>query len=235
MAGRVEGGRRAMLAFGRAFARGLGVPQDYILAHMWLNLTAGRGNVEVARERDGLAAKMTPQHIALAQEHTPAHGYWAAGPTRRNPPPFRAPPHRLRQQVRCHRERSGKLKVSWPRWATIPARLMDAGAPAPLQRMRHSCAMPGLPPGNVLTPDALRAIRAAAKGRNVTASAAPPRRVRRTPGPSSGWRRIISSNTPTGRMPREFSRIGTTSDSKVSASGSERRRPRGWFSRDGPG
>ena len=37
------GDGKAMLALGRAFARGLGVPQDYVLAHMWLNLAAGRG------------------------------------------------------------------------------------------------------------------------------------------------------------------------------------------------
>ena len=51
-------------------------------------------------------------------------------------------------------------------------------------------------------------------------------RVRRIPGSSSGWRRISSSNTPTGRMPGLFSRIGTTSASKMPASGSGRRRPR---------
>ena len=50
--------------------------------------------------------------------------------------------------------------------------------------------------------------------------------VRRTPGSSSGWRRISSWNTPTGRMPGLLSRIGTTTVSKTSASGSGRRRPR---------
>ena len=43
-----SGRRRAMLALGRAFVKGLGVPQDYILAHMWLNLAAGRGSAEAA-------------------------------------------------------------------------------------------------------------------------------------------------------------------------------------------
>ena len=52
-------------------------------------------------------------------------------------------------------------------------------------------------------------------------------RVRRTPGSRSGCRCISASNTPTERMPGLFSRIGTTSVSKISARGSGRRRPRG--------
>ena len=42
-------------------------------------------------------------------------------------------------------------------------------------------------------------------------------RVRRTPGSSFGCRCISASNTPTERMPGLFSRIGTTSVSKISA------------------
>ena len=45
-------------------------------------------------------------------------------------------------------------------------------------------------------------------------------RVRRTPRFRSGCRRSSSRNTPTGRMPGLFSRIGTTSASKMLASGS---------------
>ncbi|MCY4592607.1 MAG: sel1 repeat family protein, partial [Alphaproteobacteria bacterium] len=37
------GDSRAMLALGRTFVKGLGVRQDYVLAHKWLNLAAGRG------------------------------------------------------------------------------------------------------------------------------------------------------------------------------------------------
>ena len=62
------GDDRAMLALGRVFVKGLGVPQDYVLAHKWLNLAAGRGNEAAAAEREALAVKMTPQQIALAQE-----------------------------------------------------------------------------------------------------------------------------------------------------------------------
>ena len=45
------GDARAMLALGRAHVKGLGVPQDYVEAHKWLNLAAGRGNAEAAEER----------------------------------------------------------------------------------------------------------------------------------------------------------------------------------------
>ena len=62
------GDSRAMLALGRAFVKGLGVPQDYVLAHKWLNLAAGRGSAEAAAEREALAAKMTPRQVASAQE-----------------------------------------------------------------------------------------------------------------------------------------------------------------------
>ena len=59
---------RAMLVLGRAFARGLGVAQDYVEAHKWLNLAAGRGSARAAAERDALAAKMTAQESAEARK-----------------------------------------------------------------------------------------------------------------------------------------------------------------------
>lgn len=37
------GDRRAMLALGRVFAKGLGTPQNYVEAHKWFNLAASRG------------------------------------------------------------------------------------------------------------------------------------------------------------------------------------------------
>ena len=48
---------------------GLGAPQDYHRgAQVWFNLAAGRGEMAAAKERDALAAKMTPKQIATAQE-----------------------------------------------------------------------------------------------------------------------------------------------------------------------
>ena len=67
-AGAATGERRSMLALGRLYVQGLGVLQDYVEAHKWLNLAASRGEVDALYERDALAAKMTPQQIATAQE-----------------------------------------------------------------------------------------------------------------------------------------------------------------------
>ena len=63
-----EGDRRAMLGLGRLFARGLGVVQDYVEAHKWFNLASSKGEAAAAKERDALAAKMTPIQVAKAQE-----------------------------------------------------------------------------------------------------------------------------------------------------------------------
>ena len=50
------------------YANGRGVPQDYVSAHMWLNLAAATGLERASQERDALAAeKMTPEQIAEAQ------------------------------------------------------------------------------------------------------------------------------------------------------------------------
>ncbi len=62
------GDRRAMLALGRLYVQGLGVPQDYVLAHMWFNLAASRGEMDALKEREAVAGKMTPQQVAAAQE-----------------------------------------------------------------------------------------------------------------------------------------------------------------------
>ena len=62
------GDGRAMLALGRLYLQGLGAPQNFIDAHKWFNLAASRGEADALAERDALAAKMTPQQIALAQE-----------------------------------------------------------------------------------------------------------------------------------------------------------------------
>ena len=60
--------RRAMLALGRIHAWGIGVLQNYVEAHMWLNLAAARGEAAAAGERDTLTAKMTEDQVAEAQK-----------------------------------------------------------------------------------------------------------------------------------------------------------------------
>jgi TPR repeat protein len=51
---------------------GEGVPQDYVEAHKWRNLAASRASTEdrkrYADARDAVAAVMTPQQIADAQQ-----------------------------------------------------------------------------------------------------------------------------------------------------------------------
>ncbi len=54
------------------YEQGQGVPQDYVQAHMWFNLAASRSppgadHAKAVKNRDILAAKMTPAQIAEAQ------------------------------------------------------------------------------------------------------------------------------------------------------------------------
>jgi len=71
------GDGRAMLALGRLYVQGLGVIQNYVEAHKWFNLAASRGEMEALSERDTLAAQMTPQQVATAQELAAS---WLSGP-----------------------------------------------------------------------------------------------------------------------------------------------------------
>lgn len=63
-----SGDARAMLALGGLHARGLGAPQDYVAAHMWFDLAAGRGEAAAAEKRDALAGRMTGEQVAAARE-----------------------------------------------------------------------------------------------------------------------------------------------------------------------
>jgi hypothetical protein len=69
----------SQLRLGRMYAIGQGVPQDYVQAHMLLSLAAARAKKEanramVVKERNELAAKMTPDQIAEAQRLARASG-----------------------------------------------------------------------------------------------------------------------------------------------------------------
>jgi TPR repeat protein len=46
---------------------GHGVPQDFVRAHMWLNLSAAQGYQEAVKWRDLVEKDMTPAQIAEAQ------------------------------------------------------------------------------------------------------------------------------------------------------------------------
>jgi uncharacterized protein len=47
---------------------GQGVPQDYVIAHMWFNLAASGGHKNAVQGRDMVAAKMAPAQLAEAQK-----------------------------------------------------------------------------------------------------------------------------------------------------------------------
>ncbi|MCO5164441.1 MAG: sel1 repeat family protein [Mesorhizobium sp.] len=56
----------AMANLGLLHLRGQGVPQDYVLGYMWLNLAAAAGLAEAAPIRDRVGAAMTPAELAEA-------------------------------------------------------------------------------------------------------------------------------------------------------------------------
>ena len=88
------GDAKAMLALGRLYMQGLGVPQNYVQAHMWFNLAASRFEAEAVTERDALAGRMAPEQVAEAQKQAaawqpqPATAPAASGPA--GPPPPKA-------------------------------------------------------------------------------------------------------------------------------------------------
>jgi len=60
---------------GGMYNNGRGIPQAYLLAHMWSHLVAAQGQESTIRNRDVVAKIMTREQIAeakkLAQEWTP--------------------------------------------------------------------------------------------------------------------------------------------------------------------
>ena len=91
------GDAKAMLALGRLYMQGLGVPQNYVQAHMWFTLAASRFEAEAVKERDALAVRMAPEQVAEAQKQAAA---WqpepakapatSAAPGSAGPPPPKA-------------------------------------------------------------------------------------------------------------------------------------------------
>ena len=64
-----QGHAGAQNNIGVMYEIGQGVAQDYIKAHMWYNISAIDGTTkQAAKNRDQVAAKMTPDAIAKAQE-----------------------------------------------------------------------------------------------------------------------------------------------------------------------
>ena len=57
----------AQNSLGEMYRDGNGVPKDYVLAYMWFNLAAAKGNIPSEIYRDNLARLMTRDQIAEAQ------------------------------------------------------------------------------------------------------------------------------------------------------------------------
>ena len=49
------------------YDNGLGVPQDYLAAHMWVNIAGANGDDLAGSKRDAIAEKMTSADISEAQ------------------------------------------------------------------------------------------------------------------------------------------------------------------------
>jgi TPR repeat protein len=68
-----QGYAEAQDSLARMYVQGQGVPKDYVQAHMWFNLAASQFTGDMfhnttAAARDSLAADMTPEQIAKAQQ-----------------------------------------------------------------------------------------------------------------------------------------------------------------------
>ena len=153
-----EGDRRAMVTLGRIYRRGVGAPQDYILAHMWLNLAAGRGDALAAAERDALAEQMTVEERGEARKLARE---WRAGSK---------PPTRVEAPASQSREAEAAAEQPPPRAIREAQSLLAAlgydPGPADGKWGRRSARAymsflrdAGLPASRRLTPEALRTMR----------------------------------------------------------------------------
>ena len=116
------GETKSMLALGRLYLQGLGVPQNYIQAHMWFNLAASRGEAAAMTERDALAAKLTPEVLTEAQNLALA---WQPGNVQR---PASAAPTRTTEGVEI-----GEVFrdcATCPELVVVPAGSYQMGSPS---------------------------------------------------------------------------------------------------------
>ena len=172
------GDPRAMLALGRLYMQGLGVIQDYVEAHKWLNLAASRGETDALLERDALAAKMTPRQIAAAQERASSWRF-AAGDeadttgsgAARDPvaPRSASPPPSPPPQPAAVREAQALLAALGYDVGPIDGKWGKRSGGA----YRAFAGDAGLPVFGTLTPDGLAAMRWIADRRGVTPSPTP--------------------------------------------------------------
>ena len=166
------GDPRSMLELGRFYLSGLGVPQNFILAHMWFNLAAARGEFEALSEREEVAEKMTSQQLAEAQKRARE---WQPGKDSPEPEAtaqsgvaetesvMEDPPPKAIQEAQALLTALGyKPGVADGVWGPRTGR-------AYADFLQNA----GLPESDILTPRTLRALRAAAAQQGVQASAVP--------------------------------------------------------------
>ena len=166
------GDAKAMLALGRLYAQGLGVPQNYVQAHMWFSLAASRFEAEAVKERDALAARMAPERVAKAQDLAAA---WQPGETQPAKTPAASgsagspPPKAIREAQQLLAalgyepdspdgqwgERTAEAYRAFVRDANLP--VTDTLTPAALKTMRAMARQAGAvsTPKAALPPDAL--------------------------------------------------------------------------------
>ena len=159
-----EGDRRAMLALGRLYFQGVGVLQNYVEAHKWLNLAASRGEMDAVAERDALAQKMTAEERAEAQKLALSWQSGASQSVETTPAATQSqnagapPPHAIQeaqQLLKALGYTPGPADGLWGKRTgrAYQAFLRDAGLPA----------------AAVLTPESLNAMRTIAKRQGITA------------------------------------------------------------------
>ena len=180
-----------LLALGRLYLKGVGVPQYYILAHMWFNLAASRGEMEALKERNALAAKMTAAERAEAQKRA-REWRLGGGPkavsTKRSPTSL--PP------ARAIREAQELLAALGYKPGPVDGKWGARSATAYAAFLRHA----GLPPGDMLTPKGLRAMRDLAKRRKAgmatgsDQSTAPPKPLVKTLPPDALHRAVLAGD-----------------------------------------
>ena len=62
-----QGFADAQYNLGVMYEGGHGVPQDYVSAHMWMNLSGSNGYKDAVKNRNIVEEKMTPSQIEEAQ------------------------------------------------------------------------------------------------------------------------------------------------------------------------
>ena len=165
---------RAMLALGRAFVRGVGVPQDFVEAHKWLNLAAGLGDTDAATERDALAAEMTVEERAEARRQartwrTEAELMITDAAPKDTPQADPAPSAASAPPERAIREAQDLLAAL----GYAPGPADGKWGQRSIEAYRSFLGDAGMKPSDVLTPEVLQAMREKAQAvANVTAAPA---------------------------------------------------------------